>query len=425
MKSFIKGDFVSRYHADKWLFFAVFLVGCIAIVVLDLAQIAKVSAVAICVALLLAYAATTFLIPALRLRPDQAADNSYYLGLLFTLTSLGVALFRFSTTDEAAESILRNFGVAIFTTIVGLGLRVFLSQFREDPDDLEYEAKTALAETVRRLRGDLDQSIAEMQGFAVGARQALQEVSEAASTSTLDTLSTAVSRFEASADDMGRRFEATAATFEARGGAFDRSLENVAGAVETLTARIGSIRADEGLFEDGLKPVFVELQTRVGEFADTFSKEQKKLSKSLAALTSVAETLQGFDLASEAISRSAAQLGAASEALGQGAESFERLDTATRSAAAAATAYGEAIDGVARQQTERDIASADALAKSIDLLNARAQRSLSVLDDSSRQVAASLSSLNAEFSGSGEAVQRVRRELAELAGWIIERLDRR
>src|SRR5690606_9648290 len=112
-------------------------------------QISKVLAVVICTLLLLVYAFATSLIPAVRLRPDQAADNSYYLGLLYTLTSLGVALFRFSTAENAADAILRNFGIAIATTIVGLGLRVFLSQFREDPDDLEYEAKTALAESVR------------------------------------------------------------------------------------------------------------------------------------------------------------------------------------------------------------------------------------------------------------------------------------
>ena len=50
---------------------------------------------------------------------------------------------------------------------------------------------------------------------------------------------------------------------------------------------------------------------------------------------------------------------------------------------------------------------------------------MALVDGASQQVATSLAGVNAEFSQSSEAVQRVRRELAELAGWIIERLDRK
>jgi hypothetical protein len=416
---------LKRLKADKWLFFAVFVFGAFAIVVLDMVHVSKFLAVGTCVVLLFAYAGLTFFVPVFRLRPDQTADNSYYMGLLFTLTSLGVALYRFGTAEDAAESILRNFGVAIFTTIVGLALRVFISQFREDPDDLEYEAKVALAETVRKLRGDLDQSVAEMQGFADGVRQALQEVTDATSKTTTESLSSAVSRFQGAADDMGKRFEATARKFEDRTSNFENALSTVVGAVELLSTRISSVRADPELIAEGLRPAFAELQTRVGEFSGTLDAEQKRLSKALTTFGKLSEALQQLEQSSEAIASSSGHLDAAAAKMGQGAGSLDELERAAKSAASAASDYSEKIAGIASGQALQGQKVIEAVASYERSLADRTGSSLSTIDQSAKQVQATLAELKREFSGSSEAVQQVRRELAELAGWIITRLDRK
>src|ERR1700743_990797 len=47
-----------------------------------------------------------------RLRDDQSGDNLYYMGFLFTLTSLAVSLYQFSAAGSA-EQIVQNFGIAI------------------------------------------------------------------------------------------------------------------------------------------------------------------------------------------------------------------------------------------------------------------------------------------------------------------------
>jgi ABC-type transporter Mla subunit MlaD len=410
-------------HADKWLFFAVFLVGSLLIIVFDAAHVSKFLAVLICATLLFGYAAATSLIPAVRLRPDQAADNSYYLGLLYTLTSLGVALFRFSTAENAADAILRNFGIAIATTIVGLGLRVFLSQFREDPDDLEFEAKTALAESVRGLRGELDRSLAEMQNFAVGAKQALEEVSEATNKNTLETLAATVGRFESAADEMSRKFEATGVGFESQAGAFDRSLDRLSTVVESLSDRIGAVRADSDLFQQGLQPVFDGLNESVARFSRTFEAEQQHLSSGLAALSRLGGSLAMLDQSSGAIASSSQRLFETAAAINEGATSFERLDQASRSAADAAMSFGQQLQSIAQEQANHGRETLDELARAAELITQRTAASLTTVDESAQEVARSLGKLNTEFSGSDEAVIRVRRELAELAGWIITRLD--
>jgi len=298
-----------------------------------------------------------------------------------------------------------------------------LSQFREDPDDLEYEAKTALAESVRGLRGELDRSLAEMQSFAVGAKQALQEVSEATNKSTHETLALTVSRFESAADEMARKFEATGQRFEGQAGAFDTSLERVASVVEQLSERIGSVRADSDLFQKGLQPVFDALSSSVVRFTETFDGERERLTDGLSALTKLSVALEKFDESSGAISSSSQRLSEAASALEVGAGSLDRLDHASRSAADAALAFSDQVSSLAQEQARQGREALDELARASEAIAERAERSLGTLDESALNVARSLKLLNEEFSGSGEAVTRVRRELAELAGWIIARLD--
>src|SRR6202161_4707634 len=90
-----------------------------------------------------------------RLRDDQSGDNLYYMGFLFTLTSLGVSLYQFSASN-AAEEIVQNFGIAIGSTIAGVGLRVIFNQMRRDPVEVERTMRLELAEATRRVRRELD-----------------------------------------------------------------------------------------------------------------------------------------------------------------------------------------------------------------------------------------------------------------------------
>lgn len=411
-----------RQHADKWLFFVAFLLGAFIIMFIDTLNWPKAFAVGICIIALLGYAVMTGLMPMFRLRPDQAADNVYYLGLLYTLTSLGMALLRFST-EGGTDAILRNFGIAIATTIVGLGLRVFLSQFRDDPDDLEYEAKAALAESVRSLRGELDRSLAEMQNFTVGAKQALQEMSEAAGKSSLEALSITIGRFEAAADEMGKQFGGAAVSFHQRTEAFEKSLDKVATVVDQLSDRIGAVKVDSSTLEDGMRPAFDALAKYVAQFAGAFGDNQARLERSLTTLAKLADTLEAFDRSAEGLSRSTQNLEQAATAIGEGAASFTRLDAASRTAADAATSFGRSIDQITEQQGRQSREITDVLAQATLQLTERTKGALGSVDDTARQVAATIASLNSELRGSSEAVQHVRRELAELAGWIITRLD--
>lgn len=97
----------------------------------------------------------------LRVRLDQAGDNAYYLGLLFTLASMALALYEFgvaapSEGEAAAARVIANFGIALASTIVGIFLRVLLHQMRVDPADMEDASRLELADAANRVKATLD-----------------------------------------------------------------------------------------------------------------------------------------------------------------------------------------------------------------------------------------------------------------------------
>src|ERR1700719_2280109 len=63
---------------------------------------AQVPVTSTLVVLMVLYVATIVWVPRLRVRMDQAGDNSYYLGLLFTLSSMAFALYDFSAATQGA-----------------------------------------------------------------------------------------------------------------------------------------------------------------------------------------------------------------------------------------------------------------------------------------------------------------------------------
>ena len=119
---------------------------------------------------MLTYAFFILIVPATRLRLDVAADNMYYLGFLYTLSSLAVAIY----VDEASK-VLANFGVAITCTIIGIAFRVALNQLRVDPYDVEAASRVELSSATRRVSKELDQSIKELTKFRTMSMQVMAE----------------------------------------------------------------------------------------------------------------------------------------------------------------------------------------------------------------------------------------------------------
>jgi hypothetical protein len=156
------------------LFFGVVLAGAVYIIIAKLAGFPAFAVTAVPILIMIGYALLLALARLIRLRDDQAGDNLYYMGFLFTLTSLAVSLYQFSATG-LPEQIVQNFGIAIASTIAGIALRIFFNQMRRDPQEVEHTARLELADAARRVRRELDATVLEFSYFRRATQQSITE----------------------------------------------------------------------------------------------------------------------------------------------------------------------------------------------------------------------------------------------------------
>ena len=116
------------------------------------------------------YVSFVTLVPATKLRTDVAADNVYYLGFLFTLTSLAIAL-----SIDSADAILANFGVAIISTLIGIAARVGLNQMRVDPTDIEEASRLELSGATSKVKAELNETVRQLSEFRQISLQVMSE----------------------------------------------------------------------------------------------------------------------------------------------------------------------------------------------------------------------------------------------------------
>ena len=98
-----------------------------------------------------------------------AGDNLYYLGLLFTLSSLIIALLQLfvfqpegDDLKQRTHDLIGNFGIALISTIAGILGRILLQSLSDEkaldrqPDDVQFEAlPPSVSDSVMALRRTL------------------------------------------------------------------------------------------------------------------------------------------------------------------------------------------------------------------------------------------------------------------------------
>lgn len=155
--------------------FAVFTIGgCIYIAVTKSFNATPFWSMAVPVVLMLVFLGLSLVLGKLRMHDEQTGDNLYYMGFLYTLTSLGASLYNFGT-GTSTDEVVRNFGVAITSTIAGIALRILYNQTRRDPADIEKAARHELAEMSRKVRTEMDSVSREFADFRRISNQMLEE----------------------------------------------------------------------------------------------------------------------------------------------------------------------------------------------------------------------------------------------------------
>ena len=79
---------------------------------------------------------------------EVTADSCYYLGFLFTFFTLFMVV---TFGDESSKLIIKHMGVALFTTVVGLSMRIYLSQFNPIGNESEKDIQKTLASSASNI----------------------------------------------------------------------------------------------------------------------------------------------------------------------------------------------------------------------------------------------------------------------------------
>jgi hypothetical protein len=196
------------------------------------------------VLLMLLYGLLAFQFRKVRMRPDRLGDNFYYLGFIFTLASLSAALLQIQIKKTASiDDLLGSFGIALFTTIVGVAGRVLFVQMRGDIDEVEDEVRRDLLSASADLRAQLSLTLAEFETFHTGVRQAADKAATQSGTATEDAISSIKSVAKSAADNI------------------DRAFSNEGDKIQRLEQGMNRI-------EQGLKTLTTELSDRLLDFTD-------------------------------------------------------------------------------------------------------------------------------------------------------------
>jgi hypothetical protein len=269
------------------------------------------------VAIMIAYAVLLGFARLFRLRDDQSGDNLYYMGFLFTLTSLGVSLYQYSSLDSA-EQIVRNFGVAIASTIAGIALRIFFNQMRRDPVEVEHFARLELAEASRKVKRELESTVLEFAYFRRATQQSitdsLEEVKALLGKAKTNFVEQLGEFAKDSSTPLKKASEKSGETIESLSDRISDTLEGIAArlaeqsrliadssaatvqALDAVVSKLKAMQTPEQVIEIKLNPAIQGLSRAVNNFtksadahAQTIIDNIKETQKLTAAATNLVE----------------------------------------------------------------------------------------------------------------------------------------
>jgi len=314
-----------------------FFVGLAAYFVLRVAGASQLLITGAVVAAMVAYTFVVARVPRLRVRLDQAGDNAYYLGLLFTLVSMAVALHEFGVADPSgpdegagAREIIANFGVALASTITGIFLRIVLHQMRVDPADVEAMTRIELAEAAKRVKATLDSVAIEFAHLVEVTRQRSSDQLAALLAGLSETVGGFLARATA---DVNSFVAATATAQEAAVARVAEATSGLAKLVEQVDAAAQRLAAVE---PPPLK--FASRLEKTSESLDRVSIQLAELGPRVASIGEACNTaVASIASATAEVAAGAGQFGALHEAAAR------RLDDSVAQMAGALAELGERI----------------------------------------------------------------------------------
>ncbi|RUQ41301.1 MAG: hypothetical protein EKK69_02525 [Candidatus Competibacteraceae bacterium] len=192
-------------------------------------------------------------------REYWAADNLYYLGFLYTLTSLSVSIAQFSVDQSNIGIITSNFGIALATTIFGLALRIVMSQLRQDVTEFERQAHQELSRAVQQFRTRLDDSTHSLDGFNRDLMANVRKNTDELAQRTTEMLDTHSQHYIEMLERMSAGLKDAAMALPQMAAMVNGQIGGTVKALQRLNQRIDAIETPSDLLERKLAPAAAAL----------------------------------------------------------------------------------------------------------------------------------------------------------------------
>ncbi len=265
----------------KFLFIGFALVGTFLIWLIKFLGTPQLLTVIIPVFSIIAYCFIAIKTKLFYIKEEQIGDNAYYLGFLYTLSSLAYALFMFSASDNAPEHIISSFGVALWSTIFGVSCRVFLSQSRQDPEDIESAARARIAQAASELTTELYHSSVIFKNFSNGLKQSMQESFEHTSHELNESVKDSLNKFSDTAEKIANKIDQSFEELGLNTKKLNDASEKTVSALENMNSRIEKIEAPENMISRKVEKSFSGIENSTQKLSSIID-DQATLSVKLS-----------------------------------------------------------------------------------------------------------------------------------------------
>lgn len=228
---------------DHYIFIITFLVGVSWILLTRLVFDARASVAVIVPVLALFFYASLLLQGSFRLREDRAADNVYYLGFLYTLTALGIGLYRYDASLGGVDNIIRDLGVGLTSTILGLFLRILLLQLRVDPEEAGEDARVELSNAITDFRAHVHEMALITNDAQAATRQQQEDAIKFLAEET-DGLKKTIGELSGTVSKFDKKIGSIEIPNDLLTSVFTESNSKVGDAVTELVERINNCEVD-------------------------------------------------------------------------------------------------------------------------------------------------------------------------------------
>ena len=380
----LQSETARKQHRDAWLI--VLGIGCLVILFGNLLGTGPWFVAFVVAAVMIGYALYIERhVDDIEVPGDTKGDSIYYLGLLFTFVALVAALITFDWGAPGGDASgttgsIRNFGIALLTTIVGLAGRVWFTMSHESPGDIVDTTRSELEETVSRMKESLDRARDDLDIMAHKFRDSAAGLGAMA---------------ETIAEGAGK----TAATYES----LDAYAGYVANATASLTGAMDRLRGECGACSGAL----TTLQGHAEGLGVRFDDVQARLDDQLGGVRARLDTAgAAFDRVNEVAGSTA-----------------ERVDVTLRGVEntdAAVAALGQTLSGV-RESAKRAEGALAGIADAVDEhrvlpLWKEAVDQLHAGTRGIRGIGRHAADMNAEFEGLRESLRDARDGLGRVPG---------